>query len=863
IYLSVGYSEREIPSLILKKNLYGLDIDDRAGQLASFALLMKARSKNRRIFRSKPKMNLCSIQESNDISKETIEYFYKGGSGSSGIKKDVEYLIKVFHDAKEYGSILEVKEIDFDALETRIEEIKNNAPGDIFELQHKEVILEKIPPLIEQARIMSRKYDVVCTNPPYMGRKGMNPKLVKHLDERFRDSKTDLFAVFMELDDIYLKNTGYMGMINQHSWMFLSSYEKLREKIISKRSIYSMIHLGPHAFEEIGGEVVQTTTFITRNIYILKYEGLYIRATSWKNAYEKELKLLEAIRNPLVNYRYVVDINKFTQIPGKPIAYWINKGLVEAFGRNKFLESQIEAVKGLDTCDNNTFVRLWHEVVFNKIGMDIEDCSGTYNHKWYPYCKGGDQRKWYGNYENVVLWENNGYVLRNLRDSIGRIKSRPQNTKYYFKRGITWSTISSSGKISMREMDNAIFGGGGSGLFTSKKLYEIFFALLNSRITLEVLEILNPTLNFLVGDLKKIPFISVYNCHKSEIHNIVNLNIQISKTEWDSFETSWDFRIHPFLKHLDLGENHRLSCIFTIWETETEEAFNQLKANEEELNRIFIEIYGLQDELTPEVADEDITISKADRERDVKSFISYAVGCMFGRYSLDEDGLVNAGGDFDDWFRIRNAEWEIKTEKGWKKSSINIAEHNVIPIADGDYFEDDILKRLVEFVKISFGAKTLEENLEYIAETLGQKTNETSRQAIRRYFLKDFYKDHVRTYKKRPIYWLFDSGRQNGFKALIYMHRYNPYTVARVRTDYLHTLQKKYEAEINHLDILIDSEISNREKAAARKNKEAVLKQIQECRSYDEAIAHVANQKVGIDLDDGVKVNYAKFQGIE
>ncbi len=425
-----------------------------------------------------------------------------------------------------------------------------------------------------------------------------------------------------------------------------------------------------------------------------------------------------------------------------------------------------------------------------------------------------------------------------------------------------------------------IFDVGGSCIFPRRDKIFYILGFLCTKIAYELLEIQNPTLNFQVGNIGNIPIVLTEDIqHQNIINSIARESTNISKQDWDSFETSWDFKKHPLLTHKK--EANTIEGAFYNWSAFANQQFNQLKANEEELNRIFIDIYGLQDELTPAVDDKDVTItriydSKEDipesmkgnnyvltREDVIKSFISYAVGCMFGRYSLDEEGLIYAGGDFDDKFRLRDGQWEIKTKEGWKKSRVNIVEHNVIPIADGDYFEDGILERFVEFVKVSFGEDTLEENLDYIAETLGKRANETSRQAIRRYFLKDFYKDHVRTYKKRPIYWLFDSGRQDGFKALIYMHRYDPSTVARVRTDYLHSLQKKYEAEVSHLDILIDSDISQREKAAARKKKETILKQIEECRIYDEAIAHVANQRIEIDLDDGVKVNYAKFQGVE
>jgi type II restriction/modification system DNA methylase subunit YeeA len=868
IYLSAGYSEREIPTLILEKNLYGLDIDDRAGQLATFALLMKARSKNRRIFRHKPKMNLCSIQESNDIPREAIEYLVN--PKETELEKhfhrgDVEYLIEVFHDAKEYGSILDVKKIDFDALEKRIEEIRNNAPEDIFELQYREVILDKIPPLIEQAKIMSQKYDVVCTNPPYMGIRNMNSKLAEYLDENFKNSKGDLFAVFMELDDIYLKNNGFLGTINQHSWMFLSSYENLRRKIINNRSIYNMAHLGSHAFEEIGGQVVQSTSFILKNQNIPNYSGIYIRLIDWKTPYIKELKLLEAIENPNVEYKYITKTICFSSIPGNPFAYWVSDRVISAFEKGIKLKDIGDTRQGMATSDNNRFLRFWHEVEKSKIkyGCKNSDEALQSGCKWFPYNKGGRFRKWYGNNEYVVNWENDGAEIKAYASKLYKTPTRTiKSISEYFKKSVSWSKVS-GGDIAFRFYpEGFIFDVAGCCIFFNfnESKLKYLLAFLNTSVCKNIIAAISPTLNYEAGHVASLPVI-IYKNELNIINEFVKKNISIAKSDWDSFETSWDFKDHPLLTHKK--EADTIEGAFKNWSIFTENQFNQLKTYEEELNRIFIKIYGLQDELTPEVADEDITISKADRERDIKSFISYAVGCMFGRYSLDEEGLIYAGGDFDDKFRLRDGQWEIKTKEGWKKSRVNIVEHNVIPIADGDYFEDGILERFVEFVKVSFGEETLEENLDYIAETLGKKANETSRQAIRRYFVKDFYKDHVKTYKSRPIYWLFDSGRQDGFKALIYMHRYDSSTVARVRTDYLHSLQKKYEAEVSHLDILIDSDISQREKAAARKKKETILKQIEECRLYDEAIAHIANQRIEIDLDDGVKVNYAKFQGVK
>jgi type II restriction/modification system DNA methylase subunit YeeA len=883
IYLSAGYSEREIPTLILEKNLYGIEIDDRAAQLATFALLMKARSKNRRIFRNKPKMNLCSIQESNDIPKEAIEYLVSPKETELEKqlnREDVEYLIEVFHDAKEYGSILELREIDFDTLEKRIEEIRNNVPEDLFELQYREIILEKISPLVLQAKIMIQKYDVVCTNPPYMGSRRMNNKIKAYVSKHYGDVKSDLFAVFIKKSTLWTSNHGFIGLVTPYVWWFISSYEKLREYILQNTTISTLIQLEYNAFE---GAAMPIGTFVLRN-YSVDVNGIYIKLSDFKGIKNQPIKVLEAIQNANVYYRYVGNQKKFLNIPGYTFAYWISNRFYEIFSEAKLLREVAEPKQGLATTDNNRFLRLWFEVDILKIKFNCQSKieAKESGFKWFPYNKGGEFRKWYGNNEFTVNYQFDGKEIKaNVLRKYKYLKTPDfvvKNSDYYFKEGITYTFISNA-SFGVRYTDYGfIFDVAGSSIFTDDKKIYYLLGFLSTNIAMMLLHVISPTMNSQVGDVGKLPVIFCYEKEKN-VNLLVKNNITLSRMDWDSFEISWDFKKHPLLAHKK--EADTIEGAFYNWSAFANQQFNQLKANEEELNRIFIDIYGLQDELTPAVDDKDVTItriydSKEDipesmkgnnyvltREDVIKSFISYAVGCMFGRYSLDEEGLIYAGGDFDDKFRLRDGQWEIKTKEGWKKSTVNIVEHNVIPIADGDYFEDGILERFVEFVKVSFGEDTLEENLDYIAETLGKRANETSRQAIRRYFLKDFYKDHVRTFKKRPIYWLFDSGRQDGFKALIYMHRYDPSTVARVRTDYLHSLQKKYEAEVSHLDILIDSDISQREKAAARKKKETILKQIEECRLYDEAIAHMANQRIEIDLDDGVKVNYAKFQGVE
>lgn len=835
IYLKENYSERDIPQLILEKNLYGLDIDDRAGQLAAFALMMKSRSKNRRIFRKRIELNLCSIQESNGIPKEAIDYLVspKETALEKTIhREDVEYLIEVFNDAKEYGSILDVKKIDFDAIERRIEEIRNGETLDLFELQYKEVILAKLPSLVKQGKIMSEKYEILVTNPPYMGNGGMNNKLLAKLYKEYPNTKKDMSTVFMEKCLNQILSFGYMSMINNPSWMYLSSFEELRKNLISEYTFTNMLHFGRGVF----GSDFGTTAFVMRGMLITNYLGEYRKLFDSPGAVDN-IEVKEKWFKEGLNI-YFIQQESFQSIPRYPIAYWISERVKSIFEYGTDLIKHAQQKTRISTGDNGRFLRLWHEVSNTKL---------FYPNKWVPYSKGGAFRRWYGNYELVLNFHKDGYELNNFK---GYQKSSPD---YYLKPGLTWSSLTMA-KISFRILEKGfICDAKGPLLYVEnmKKNGLFILAYLNSKITQSFLEFLSPTVDYNWGSIANLPLIIINNSEKLNlINDLVNINIEISRFDWNSVETSWEFKYHPLISYSVMRggfDDNKIETAFNRWSNFTNEQFNQLKANEEELNRIFIEIYGLQDELTPEVEDKDITIRKADRERDIKSFISYAVGCMLGRYSLDEEGLVYAGGQFD----INGYKTFIPTKD------------NVLAIADDDYFEDDIVNRFVEFLKVTFGEKTLEENLDYIAETLGKKANETSRQTIRRYFLKDFYNDHVKTYSKRPIYWLFDSGKQNGFKALIYMHRYDSSTVARVRTDYLHKLQKQYEAEVKRLDILLESDISARENAAAMKKKDSINKQILECLTYDQVIAHIANQKVEIDLDDGVAVNYDKFQNVE
>jgi len=836
IYLSRGYREKDIPRLILENNLYGLDIDDRAGQLATFALLMKARSKNKNILNKPLSLNVCAIQESNGFPKEAIDYLVNPNATQleKNVRRDeVEYLLKVFSDAKDYGSIIEVKEIDFDSIEKRLDKIRSGDTSDLFELQYKNVILSVIPDLVKQAKLMSRKYDVAVTNPPYMGRNNMNLKLSKYLDDNYKDSKSDLFAVFMESCFNSLKGHGRYGMINQHSWMFLSSYEKLRDKIIADSTIESMIHLGPRAFEEIGGEVVQSTSFVIRKSMLDKYKAEFIRVIDETTANGKETMAIEAVRNSKVDYRYSTCSSNFLKIPGSPIAYWATQNEIEIFEKNKICEFT-ETKSGIMTGNDDLFLKLWYEVDVNNIKFDCENANQMNNYKWFPINKGGNFRKYYGNLEYLINLQNDGEDIKKTS-----VNYRLRNKKYYFKEGITWSRITST-KIGFRvSRIGNIFGDAGPCIFPQNTNNKYLLGFLVTKIVKKLLEIQNPTMNFQVRDIEAMPFIIDKDKEKI-VTKLIERNIDISQKDWDSFETSWDFKVHPILQQK--SDLKLISIAFNNWSEFAQSQFNQLKANEEELNRIFIDIYGLQDELTPEVVDEDITISKADAEREIKSFILYAVGCMLGRYSLDEEGLVFAGGEFD-----------IGRYKSFMPD-----DDNVLVITEEDYFEDDIANRFVEFVKVSFGAETLEENLNYIANVLNPNAKDAARNVIRKYFIKDFYKDHIKTYKKRPIYWMLDSGKGNAFKALFYLHRYDKSTIARIRTEYLHRLQKMYE---NDIEITRNSSESG--DAKSKKRIESLNKKLTELQEYDKVVAHIAYKQIELDLDDGVDVNYEKFQDVE
>ncbi|MGE4589049.1 MAG: BREX-1 system adenine-specific DNA-methyltransferase PglX [Acidaminococcaceae bacterium] len=823
IYRECGYSDRDAAVFILQDNLYGLDIDDRAYQLAYFAVMMKARSYNRRVLTLDVSPNVYAIQESNEISA----FAQDGVTIDSKLDAIGEYLIRQYRHAKGIGSLQIVAEKDYCAFEVYLRDCEKVAPIDLFLSTQFSYTANIMHSLVQQAKIMSKKYTVVCTNPPYMN------KLESHLKDfvinEFKPYSSDLFSVFMYRNFDYCKPNGYSAFMTPNVWMFIKSFEKLREYIMMNKSIISLIQMAKGAFfKEATVDICSFILFNGRH----KNNGFYIRLEDYKGGMEvQKQKALEAIVDKNCGYFYETSAENFSKIPGMPIAYWVSDRILQSYSNTCILDIA-KPCKGIDTGDNNTFLRLWFEVSSDKqfipSGKQVIT-SDFVNKKWFPYNKGGAFRKWYGNNEYVLNWSNKGNTLRAFSGSNLR------NKDYYFEKGITWSTVT-SGNLSLRYFDYGfLFDNGGCCLFSEYNLQYIQ-GLLNSKVTKELMSI-SPTLNYQPGDIGRVPVI-ISEELKTQIDQIVLQNIILSKKDWDSFETSWDFIKHPLIcGTVDISES------FNQWKQLAESQFNQLKTNEEELNRLFIEIYGLQNELTPEFDDKDVTIRKADLGRDIRSFISYAVGCMFGRYSLDIDGLAYAGGHWDD-----NKYRTFIPDKD-----------NILLITDEGYFEDDILGLFVAFVKKVYGSETLEENLDFIAKALGNRGN-TSREIIRNYFVKDFFKDHCKIYQKRPIYWFFDSGKADGFKALIYMHRYDENTIGNLRIDYLHKMQRIYEREIIRMQETIDNSTNAREVAAAEKRKDKLIKQLKETKDYDEKIAHLALARIPIDLDDGVKVNYDKVQ---
>ena len=833
IYESAGYSQRDAARSILENNIYGLDIDDRAFQMAYFAVMMKARQYNRRILNGEYKSNVYSIQESNGINRNQLKYF---GKGLKELEKNnainqITGLLDTFIDAKEYGSILKVDLCDWNLLLQFVENIDEPEQMDL-ELDGIEKTQERLVQIVCQGKVLGEKYNVTITNPPYMSISSAGNKLYSYVKKYYSAEKVDLYTVFITKCRNLTIFNGYQAMITQHGWMFLGSFEVLRKKTL-QHDIISMVHLGPRAFEEIGGEVVQTTSFVMRNNHRTNYNALYSRLVNGTSQSEKEkLYLTHA-------YEYRATISEFESIPGSPIAYWVSEKMIYAFS-GKLLGFYADTKQGFATGDNDRFLRLWFETDFSKTATTplSKQQAEISKFKWFPCTKGGPYRKWYGNNYYIANWEDNGREMTAFSGSVIR------NPQYYFREGITWSSLAN--QLSLRYTPQGfVFESKGSMCY-SKGVVDIKYlmGLLNSKVASYALQVLSPTLDFHEGPMAKVPVIISDNC--TQIINLVNECVSIAKQDWDSMEISWDFQRHPLCSLR--SNSNSITSAYKQWKVECDNRILKLKKLEEDINKVFINLYDLQDVLDPVVDDSDISITRPDTTRDIKSLLSYAVGCFLGRYSLDVGGIASAGKDYISSMFI----------------SFIPDEDNVIPITDEEYLEDDIVSRLCAWLKVVYGEETLEENLDFIAKALGNK-GPSSREIIRNYFLNDFFKDHCQTYSvtgsgKRPIYWLFDSGKQNGFKALIYLHRYNADTIGNLRIDYLHRMQRIYESEINRMQDMIEHSTSAREAAQATKRREKLTKQLKECWEYDEKLAHLALSRIDLDLDDGVKVNYRKLQ---
>lgn len=834
VYQQLGYNKKDIPSLIIKNNIYGIDIDERAVQLATLAILLKAREYDKELFNKRIDINIVSINESNNISLNNVM------SLSDEANNKLEYLISIFKDAKEYGSILKIKKYDYSDLINELEKQNN-----IFSYS----ITNEILPLIKLANILTIKYDILVTNPPYLGIRYFDDKLKDYAETNYKESKHDLCTIFM--DSQLLGEDGILGMVNQTTWLTQDSFKPFRKKLLENKTIMSMLILNKNIMDA----GLDVCTFIIKNKLDLEYNTHYYTVTNMDS-------------NVKYSNEYVVNNQKYVNSKDCAILYNLSNSLYDVYQNSTPLYDIAPTKQGLATSDNDRFLREWYEVDYAKIGFG---CKRAEEYKWYPCNKGGSYRKWYGNFNKIINWENDGFEIKEYAKKLYKSFTRTiKNIPLYFKPGITWNSLAK--ELGCRIVPNGfIFETKGSMMFPEEKNILYILGLTNSKIINIVARVISPTLDFHEGPVGKLPIILDENA-REKVEKLVKDNIDIAKEDWDSFETSWDFTKHPLLKPISKVSTIRDSL--SNWNNYSSKQRSLLKHNEEELNKIFINIYGLNDELTPEVDDKDVTIRKEDKVRDIKSFISYAVGCMFGRYSLDKDGLIYAGGDFDKVYQKYK-----KADGGWAGSSLanykyindngneielsfEVDNDNIIPITDEAYFSDDIVERFKKFIKTVYGDNTFNDNMDFIAETLGKKGTETSEETIRRYFVNDFFNDHVKMYQKRPIYWLLDSGKKNGFKALIYMHRYNENLIPKARLDYLHRVQTTYEKLLSDVNYRLTTELSMTDKKETKNRQTDLMAKLQEIKEYDEKIAHIANQRISIDLDDGVKVNYEKFKDI-
>lgn len=821
IYRSLGYAPEQIPEKILAHNIYGLDIDDRAKQLSILSAMLVAREHDKDIWSKDITLNITSVAESNGMS--SLPDLLKGAS-----KDTAEYLLDTFRDAKEYGSILRVKSQNYTDLQSQLEEL---SPIE------KPLYYAKTKQLIHQADILSKKYTIAVTNPPYLANGKFDKKLKVYANNMYPESKSDLYSIFMELCLNFIQDDGYVSMINMQSWMFLTGQEKLRGFLQANSSILNMVHLGPGAFPEMGGDVLQTTMFTLRKGKT-NLTGDYIRAIESRDSYEKERLTLAAVGDLSHPLRYRASNADFEVFPGKVLAYWASEAVKKAIASKVRVKNVSQPEKGVAITGSDLFLRRWWEPDYSFTSVDTasRDDAAESDYKWFAFDKAGGSLRWYGLSDYVINWENDGaeyksYVLKQYPylKTPGFVV---QNEHNYFLPHITYSALSTT-SISFRyKPAGFIHSFVGPGLFAEADDLKWLQGALNSKPIQVIAAFISPTLNFNIGEIAEYPIIHSEK-YRSEVLALVEECRSICKANWDSFESSWDFERHPLLP---VSGETKIAETFKEWSIQSESHWDKLKACEERLNEIFIEVYGMQDELTPTVEDKNVNIRKADVSREARSLLSYFVGVIFGRYSLSSPGLNFAGGEWN-----ASAQGKLADED------------NIVPIMDGEYYTDDIVKKLRDFLVAVYGEATLHANMDWLANALGRKSTENAEDTLRRYFVDDFFADHFKVYGKRPIYWQLSSGKQNGFKALFYLHRYQPNLVATVRTQYLLRTQDIYAkrlAELEAKSVLNNDEL---------RLKNDLIAKLAEIKSYDALIGVAASEAIELDLDDGVKTNYPKL----
>ena len=753
-------------------------------------------------------------------------------------------LLHQFEEAKNFGSLIQPC-LDEKAIANVRRTIEaKDLGGQLFLHETHSKVLRAL----EQAEALTQRYHVVVANPPYMGSGAMNGALKQFAKDSYPDSKADLFAMFMERGFSLALPRAYAGMITMQSWMFLSSYEELRVTIVSRKTIVSMAHLGARAFDTIGGEVVQSTAFVLSNVVGEKYESAYFRLVDGNSEAEKSAHYLEAIADPNCTWFFRATSDDFKKIPGSPIAYWVSKPLRNAFRDNRKVSEVADPRKGMVTADNPRFIRSWWEPTFHRIGFGYKSRSEAKASakKWFPYQKGGEYRKWYGNLESVINWEDDGLEMLNMKSEGYKVGSTNHNLEYIFKPAIVWTKITSS-IPSFRKTEAGFLFDDAAGLCAVKEAsyFDSLLGLLCSRCVAAFLKATNPTMNLNPGNLCALPVVEV------DCSDVVAKAVELSRADWDNFETSWDFSDQPLLRPGLKGL--ALDASWRSWEAQSTAAIRRMQELETENNRLFIAAYGLDGELQPEVPEEQITLARAEARRDMAAFLSYATGSMMGRYSLDHPGLILA--DSRNSQAEQLAAYEDKVSKPLSEVQFKPDPDGIIPVLDGEWFEDDIVARSREFLAVSFPESSVVDNLRFIEDSLGKD--------IRKYFCTDFYKDHLQTYKKRPIYWLVQSPKK-GFGCLIYLHRYTKDTLNLVLNNYFRPYLQKLEARLAQLGLdQLNDDLPTRDRTAARKEAEKITKVLKECQAWEQdSLLPLAQQRIEMDLDDGVKVNYLKLQDV-